>query len=141
MGVDYNHCKACNDCVYSDYFPQCFSCYENDDICERCFDRKNTNAILFKDDYFYLCTYCLKKYSNDMLIEYFYHYTKCKIKKNNVEKQLIKLKSKIPTEEEELNIKLKDINNQLSILESKKNKILTKLHNKKPEPNTFTEEN
>jgi hypothetical protein len=63
MGVDYEKCPECHECMITDRFPICFCCENRiDGLCRWCVSSIN---CVDKKQNDYLCNDCLENASND----------------------------------------------------------------------------
>lgn len=67
MGVDFEKCDNCKECLNTQCFPNCFCCYDSiDDLCCDCVPDRNCVDEKHED---YMCDECIQNSTDDEIKE------------------------------------------------------------------------
>jgi hypothetical protein len=87
MGVDYEKCEQCGECLNTQCFPICFCCEDGDFACYDCVPAHNCVDEKHKD---YMCDECIQNSTDDQIKEDAVNYSVKNVTK--IIKQVKKLK-------------------------------------------------
>jgi hypothetical protein len=128
MGVDYYHCKKCNECFHYDRFPQCILCEDDIGDCEYCVDEELCIFDDNCDDFKVICNICIKEGSINDIIDNLQE-RRLNLSTDKMLEKLNEMKQNIPTEKVLIERELNDVCREIKALTKRKKDLNKKLKN------------